>query len=96
MCPRPMLELRGRHTQAQRPRQRCTASPESSDEEDDIGGVTITLQPMMEQDQPPTTDDESDDESAEELEAPAPRRSTRTTAGQHSNLYNLPRSALQH
>jgi len=93
VCPRPLLELHQHYRPAIRRRQGCAAPQESSDEEDDYGEFTIAFQPTNE---PATDHDDSDDTSEEEPETPVLRRSTRTTAGQHSNRYNLPRSALQH
>lgn len=94
VCPRPLLELRQHYRPAIRRQQGCAALQESSDEEDEYGEITIAFQPRA--NEPATDHDDQDDTSEEEPEAPVLRRSTRTTAGQHSNRYNLPRSSLQH
>lgn len=90
VCPKPMLEQRYRPPA----RQRCVASQDMSDEEDDIEELTIALQPPLDAHGSDSSDD-SDDAPVDEPQAPVQRRSTRTTAGQHSNRYNLPRSVLQ-
>ena len=93
--PKPMLEVRQQPRRTRRRRLRNAVSEESSDEEDNIGRFNIALQPMA---QPHATAscDDNDDVSEDEEDAPVLRRSTRTTASQHSNRHHLPRSSLQH
>lgn len=97
VCPKPMLEVR----QRQRPKggqpARVTEPEDSSDDDDDnIGGLTIAFQPRMHEPADHANNNDSDTTSEEEQDAPTLRRSTRTTAGQHSNRYNQPISALRH
>ena len=61
----------------------------SSSEEDDIQELALAFQLL---DDPMIPDGQANDDISEEEEPPELRRSTRTTAGQHSNPYNLPRS----
>ena len=73
-----------------RQRQSPPMLEESSEEEDDIQELALAFQPL---DNPMIPDGHpNDDIISEEEEPPELRRSTRTTAGQHSNPYNLPRS----
>jgi len=89
-CPKPMLENLKQQRRVHRQRQSPPMLEESSGEEDDIRELALAFQPL---DNPMIPDgNPNDDIITEEQEPPELRRSTRTTAGQHSSPYNLPRS----
>ena len=89
-CPKPMLGNLKQQRRVHRQRQSPPMLEESSEEEDDIQELALAFQPL---DNPMIPDGHpNDDIISEEEEPPELRRSTRTTAGQHSNPYNLPRS----
>ena len=91
VCPKPMLENHEPNRKAHRQRRRFPVPVQSSEEESDIEEVTLAFQPAEKH---PALDGLNDGDSpSEDREPPLIRCSTRATAGKHSNLYNLPRSA---
>ena len=71
-----------------------------SDSESDVDGIEVQVQsaPNVRQETPPPTNDLSgiDHGPSADMGSPVPlRRSTRTTAGLHSNPFHSPKSAIQ-